>query len=184
MTTDKPHILGIVGSLRRDSYSGAVLRGLQASVGERAHIEVFPLANVPMYNADLDGEHKPEPVVALKKAIGDCDGLVIVSPEYNYGAPGVLKNALDWASRPAYQSVLKAKPVLIIANSPGLSGGSRAYAQLRQTLAGTLSRIAVVPEVLVPQVNTRIQDGRLTDATSLKFVMEGFEVLLADIRRS
>src|SRR5690348_9795642 len=118
VTTDKPRILGIVGSLRRDSYSGAVLRGLQASVGERAHVEAFPLANVPMYNADLDGENKPEPVVALKNAIRDCDGLVIVSPEYNYGVPGVLKNALDWASRPAYQSVLKAKPVLIIANSP------------------------------------------------------------------
>src|SRR3569833_496541 len=112
MTSDKPNILGIVGSLRRDSYSGAVLRGLQAAVGERAHIEVFPLANVPLYNADLDGEHKPDPVIALKKAIGDCDGLVIVSPEYNYGVPGVMLFVFVWVSWLAFLSVFFVFPVL------------------------------------------------------------------------
>jgi chromate reductase len=169
--------------LRRDSYSGAVLRGLQEAVGERARIEVFPLASIPMYNADLDGEHKPEPVVALKNAIRASDGLLIVSPEYNYGVPGVLKNALDWASRPGYQSVLKGKPVLVVTSSPGASGGSRAQGQLRQTFAGTLSRLVPVPEVLVPQVQTKIQDGRLTEATALKFVVDSFDALLAEIRK-
>jgi chromate reductase, NAD(P)H dehydrogenase (quinone) len=179
----KPRILGISGSLRRESYSGAVLRGLRASVGERVHFEVFPLAAIPLYNADLDGEQTPKPVAALKNAIRDCDGLVLVSPEYNYGIPGVLKNALDWASRPGYQSVLKDKPVLIITSSPGVVGGVRAQQQIRQTLLGTLSKVVAVPEVMIPQVQLKIEDGRLSDPTSLKFMLEAFEVLLTDIRK-
>jgi chromate reductase len=182
MTAKKPHILGIPGSLRRESYSSAVLRGLQEAAGTRARVDVFSLEKVPMYNADLDGDDKPAPVVALKNAIRECDGLVLVSPEYNYGVSGVLKNALDWASRPGYQSVLKDKPVLIMTSSPG-SGGVRAQGQLRQTLAATLSRVIAVPEILISQVQTKIQDGRLIDATSLKFMLEAFEALLAEIRR-
>ncbi len=183
MSNTQPRILGIAGSLRQGSYSGAVLRGLQESAVDRAHIESFSLAPVPMYNADLDGDHKPEAVIALKNAIRDCDGLVLVSPEYNYGMPGVLKNALDWASRPGYQSVLKDKPVLIMTSSPGMVGGVRAQAQLRQTLAATLSRVIAAPEVLISQVQTKIQDGRLTDPTSLKFMLEALDALLAEIRR-
>jgi chromate reductase len=177
----KPHILCIPGSLRRGSYSGAVLRGLQEIASDRAHIEIFPLDTVPLYNADLDGDDKPTPVVALKNAIRDCDGLVLSSPEYNYGMSGVLKNALDWASRPGYQSVLKNKPVLIMTSSPGMVGGVRAQGQLRQTLAATLSRVIAVPEVAISQVNTKVQDGRLVDPASLKFMLEAFEVLLGEI---
>ncbi len=158
MSDSQPRILGIAGSLRQGSYSGAVLRGLQEAAVERARIETFSLAPVPMYNADLDGEHKPEPVMSLK-------------------------NALDWASRPGYQSVLKDKPVLIMTSSPGMVGGVRAQAQLRQTLAATLSRVIAAPEVLISQVQTKIQDGRLTDPTSLKFMLEALDALLTDIRR-
>ena len=183
MTSTKPHILAILGSLRRHSNSRAVLRGLQEVVSDRARIEVFSLEAVPLYNADLDGEQKPPAVAELKEAIGKCDGLVLVSPEYNYGVSGVLKNALDWASRPGYQSVLKDKPTLIVTNSPGLVGGVRAQGQLRQTLAATLSRVIAVPEVVISQVHTKIQDGRLTDAVSLKFMLEAFEALLTEIRR-
>jgi chromate reductase len=183
MNIKKPHILGIGGSLRRGSYSGAVLRGLQETASDRAHIEVFSLETVPLYNADLDGDDKPAPVVALKNAIRDCDGLVLSSPEYNYGISGVLKNALDWASRPGYQSVLKDKAVLIITSSPGMVGGVRAQGQLRQTLAATLSRVVAVPEVVIAQVKSKIQEGRLVDAPSLKFMLEAFEVLLTEIRR-
>jgi chromate reductase, NAD(P)H dehydrogenase (quinone) len=181
MNIKKPHILGIAGSLRRSSYSGAVLRGLQEIAGDRAHIEIFSLETIPLYNADLDGDDKPAPVAALKKAIGDCDGLVLSSPEYNYGISGVLKNALDWASRPGYQSVLRDKLVLIMTSSPGMVGGVRAQAQLRQTLAATLSRVIAVPEIVISQVNTKVQGGRLVDPASLKFMLEAFEVLLAEI---
>jgi chromate reductase len=181
MNSRKPHILGIPGSLRHGSYSGAVLRGLQDIASARAHIEVFTLDTIPLYNADLDGDDKPAPVVALKKSLHDCDGLVLSSPEYNYGISGVLKNALDWASRPGYQSVLKDKPVLIMTSSPGIVGGVRAQGQLRQTLAATLSRVIAVPEVIISQVNKKVQDGRLVDPPSLKFMLEALEVLLAEI---
>jgi chromate reductase len=184
MSARKPHILGIAGSLRRGSYSGAVLRGLQEIATEHARIELFPLDPVPLYNADLDGEEKPPAVAALKKAIHDCDGLVLSSPEYNYGVSGVLKNALDWASRPGYQSVLRDKPVLIMTSSPGLVGGVRAQAQLRQTLAATLSRVIAVPEVVVSQVNKKVEGGRLADPTSLKFMLEALEALLGEIQLS
>jgi chromate reductase len=183
MTSTKPHILSIPGSLRRNSHSSAVLRGLQEVASDRARIDIFSLEAVPLYNADLDGEQKPLSVVELKDAIRKCDGLVLVSPEYNYGVSGVLKNALDWASRPGYQSVLKDKPVLVMTSSPGIVGGVRAQGQLRQTLAATLSRVIAVPEVVIAQVQTKIQGGRLTDATSLKLMLEAFEVLLAEIRR-
>lgn len=183
MAAVQPRILAIPGSLRKESYSGAVLRGLQAAAGDRARIELFTLENVPLYNADLDGEHPPESVVALKRAIRDCDGVVLSSPEYNYGVSGVLKNALDWASRPGYQSVLKGKPVLVLTSSPGMAGGARAHAQLRQTLGATLSHIIAVPEVLIAQVQAKIQDGRLADPISLRFVLEAFDALLAEIRR-
>jgi chromate reductase len=95
--------------------------------------------------------------------------------------PGVLKNALDWASRPGFQSVLKGKPVLIITSSPGLMGGVRAQAQLRATLGATLSRVVAGPEVVITQVAGKIQAGRLTDPTTLSFVLEAFQRLLAEI---
>lgn len=183
MTNSKPRVLGIPGSLRHGSYSVAVLRGLQEAVGERARVEIWSLEAIPMYNADLDGDDNPEPIVAFKSAIRDCDGLVLASPEYNYGVSGVLKNALDWASRPGYQSVLRGKPVLIVTSSPGMVGGARAQEQLRQTLTATLSQVIAVPEVLISQVHSKVHAGRLTDATSLRFLLEAFEVLLTEIRR-
>jgi chromate reductase len=180
----KPQVLAIPGSLRKGSHSVAVARGLQEAVGDKADVKVLTLEHVPLYNADLDGEHKPEGVVALKKAIQDCDGLVVVSPEFNYGMPGVLKNALDWASRPGYQSVLRGKPVLIITSSPGMLGGVRAQIQLRETFSGTLARVVAAPEVVITQVATKIQDGRLTHASTLLVMKDAFELLLAEIASS
>jgi chromate reductase len=176
-------ILGISGSLRRGSYSTMALRGLQEAVRPRAQVYIHSLQEIPLYNADLDGDIKPPAVVTLKAAIQECSGIVLVSPEYNYGMPGVLKNALDWASRPAYASVLKGKPVLTMTTSPGIGGGVRAQAQLRQTLAGTLSRVVTTPEVLIAAVHTKVEGDRLTDVTSLKFMIEAFDLLLAEIRR-
>ena len=184
MSDDKIRILGISGSLRRGSYSTMVLRGLQEAVRQRAQVQIHSLEEIPLYNADLDGDIKPPAVVTLKAAIQECSGVVLVSPEYNYGMPGVLKNALDWASRPGYASVLKGKPVLIMTTSQGICGGVRAQPQLRQTLAGTLSRVVAAPEVVIAAVHTKVDGGRLTDATSLKFMTEAFELLLAEIGRS
>ena len=124
-------LLGIAGSLRTDSYSKAVLRTLAEKSWEGVEIEMFDISSIPLYNADQDGEHPPDPVQKLKNSIAACAGVLVVSPEYNYGIPGVLKNALDWASRPAYASPLVGKPVGIITCSVATTGGVRAQAAIR-----------------------------------------------------
>lgn len=182
-TTAPVRLLGISGSLRRDSFCTAVLRTLQARMTDRSQMQVFLLHEVPLYNADLDGESKPAGVDALKSAIRSSDGVVIASPEYSYGMSGVLKNALDWASRPAYQSVLKGKPVLIMTASPGYTGGVRAQAQIRQTLAGTLSRIAPAPEVVIAGVNNKCQEGQLTDEATITFALDAIGILVSEVER-
>ena len=93
-------LLGLSGSLRRASYSTAVLRGLQDALGLRAALDIFLLHAIPLYNEDDDAGHAPEPVRALRLAIDASDGVIMVSPEYNHGMSGVLKNALDWVRGP------------------------------------------------------------------------------------
>jgi chromate reductase, NAD(P)H dehydrogenase (quinone) len=102
----QPSLLGLSGSLRRTSNSTAVLRGMQDALGSRAVLDIFPLYAVPLYNEDDDAGHAPESVCALRSAIDASDGVIMISPEYNHGMSGVLKNALDWASRPFGRSVL------------------------------------------------------------------------------
>src|SRR5438445_1457168 len=96
----QPSLLGLSGSLRRASNSTAVLRGMQDALGSRAALDIFPLHAIPLYNEDDDAGHAPESVCALRSAIDASDGVIMISPEYNHGMSGVLKNALDWASRP------------------------------------------------------------------------------------
>ena len=105
-------LLGLSGSLRRASNSTAVLRGLQDALAPRAALKIFPLHAMPLYNEDDDdGEHAPESVRALRTAIETSNGMIIISPEYNHGMSGVLKNALEWASQPYGRSGLGGKPV-------------------------------------------------------------------------
>jgi len=177
----KPSILGLSGSLRLHSASTAILHGLASAVADKARLDIHPLSAVPLYNADDDGEMAPVSVRELKAAILAADGVIIVSPEYNYGMPGVLKNAIDWASRPAYSSVLKGKPVLIITSSPGATGGVRAQIQVRETMAATLSRVVAHPEVVIADVYQKISDGRLVDAAALAFTLGAVDSLLAEI---
>ena len=177
-----PRLLGLSGSLRREAYSTAILRGLIDEVGDRAAFTLFDLAPVPLYNQDLDGAASPAPVVALRAAIAAADGLVVVSPEYNHGVPGVLKNALDWASRPAFGGCLAGKPVALVTSSPGALGGVRAQPQLRETFASTLSRVVMHREVTIAEIGRKVSDGRLVDRAALDFAMSLIGQLLADIR--
>src|SRR3982074_2668389 len=103
-------LLGLSGSLRRASHCTAVLRGLQDALAPRAALNVFSLHGMPLYNEDDDAEHAPESVRVLRSAIETSDGVIMISPEYNHGMSGVLKNGLDWASRPYGRSALRGKP--------------------------------------------------------------------------
>jgi chromate reductase, NAD(P)H dehydrogenase (quinone) len=123
--------LGLAGSLRRASNSTAVLRGFHDALAPGVALNIFPLHAMPLYNEDDDGEHAPESVRALRSAIETSDGVIMISPEYNHGMSGVLKNALDWASRPYGRSPLRGKPVLTMTASVASTGGVRAAADER-----------------------------------------------------
>lgn len=176
-------LLGFNGSLRKDSYSGIVLKAVKDQCAEKATLDIFPLNDIPLYNEDLDTEeNRPESVQRFKTAIKDAAGLVIVGPEYNYGITGVLKNAIDWASRPAFTSVLKDKPVLLISSSIAFTGGVRALAQTKLALMATLSRVVPHPDIVVGAVQNKVTDGKLTDDLTLGFISQGIDALLAEIR--
>ena len=175
-------LLGISGSLRQGSYSTMLLRHLAARLPAEVTLQVVTLEEVPLYDADLDGANPPAGVAALKAAIADADGLVLCSPEYNYGMPGVLKNAIDWASRPAFASPLKGKPSLVVTSSPGALGGVRAQAQVRDALAATLARPLSRPHVAIPVIGSRFRDGELVDATALEMLDGAVADLLQEVR--
>lgn len=174
-------LLGISGSLRAGSHNSALLRSLPALLGDRATLQIASLRELPLYDGDLDGDAMPAPVRAFKQAIGAADALVICSPEYNWGIPGVLKNALDWASRPSYASVLKDKPVLVMTASTGPFGGVRAQAPIRDALASVLARPLVRQQVAVPAVNQKFADGRLSDAATIAIVGAALDDLLREL---
>ena len=175
-------LLGISGSIRRESYNSTVLQTIAKLLSEELELQIFPLNDIPLYNADLDGDSPPDAVRALKSSIEHSDGLIICSPEYNYGMPGVLKNALDWASRPNFQSPLKGKPALIMTASPGTAGGVRAQYQIREVLSAALARPIARQHVAIAQVNQKIVDGKLTDETTINFVLKAIEDLIGEVR--
>ena len=175
-------LIGMSGSLRNGSYSNAVLETLREKFAGRADINIYDLRPIPLYDQDFEGEKRPEPVKALLSAIADSDGLVLCAPEFNHSIPGVLKNALDWASRPAFTSVMAYKPVAIMATSRGALGGARCLEHLRVALDSMLSRVALAREVIITSSAERIRDGRLVDETCLGFACGAVEALLHEIR--
>lgn len=178
---DRPLLLGISGSLRKASFCTTILKNLLSSAEDRAEVEMLSLDAVPMYNQDLDNESPPQPVAALRQAIERAAGLVIATPEYNYGMSGVLKNALDWASRPYGKSRLKGKPVLTLSASPAFTGGVRAQTQLNETLLSNAALLVLRPQIAVGMAHEKIRDGRVIDEVTIKFLAEGLNDLLRDI---
>jgi chromate reductase len=178
------HLLGLSGSLRRASNSTAVLRGLQDALAPRAALNIFSLHDIALYNEDDDGEHAPESVRALRSAIETSDGVIMTSPEYNHGMSGVLKNALDWASRPYGRSALRDKPVLTITTSPAFTGGVRAQQQMNETLASIPARHVLRPQIVIGGVHEKVRDGRLVDEGALRFALGGVDDLLNEIGAS
>jgi len=159
-------ILGLAGSLRKASSSKAVLGTLLDGLPGHVGHQIARIDDIPPYDADHDGG---APVARLIAQIRQADGLVFVTPEYNYSVPGVLKNAIDWASRPAFESVFKGKKCLVISTSGGALGGVRAQGHLKYILHGMLAQVFPAREVVVPFANAKIEGGRLTDAAILEF---------------
>ncbi|WP_024509416.1 NAD(P)H-dependent oxidoreductase [Bradyrhizobium sp. ARR65] len=173
----KAHFVGVAGSLRKASYSSAVLSSLRDHAAEMATLEILDL-RLPLYSEDDDGAATPEAVRDFRQAIGASDGVVIVTPEYNHGIPGVLKNALDWASRPFGRSVLIGKPVLAMSVSPAFTGGVRAHAQVNETLLAIQARIVPGPQVVIGSVAEKIRDGILVDESCQRFALAALDRLI------
>ena len=175
-------LIGMSGSLRSGSYSNAVLDTLSEKFTGRVDLEVYDLRPIPLYDQDFEGDRRPEPVKRLLAAIAESDGLVLCAPEFNHSIPGVLKNALDWASRPAFTSVMAYKPVAIMATSRGALGGARCLEHMRVALDSMLSRVVLAREVTITSSADKVRDGRLVDETSLGFACAAVEALLREIR--
>ena len=176
-------LIGISGSLRAGSWNSALLRAAQELVPAGSTLDIAAVDEVPLYNGDLDVDGGPPAVQALKRRIADADGLVLATPEYNFGIPGVLKNAIDWASRPGFKSVLAHKPVAIVGAAPGVVGTARAQGQLKQVMLGTLCEVFPYPEVLVGRAQERFRDGRLEDEQTRTILTEMLEAYVAWIQR-
>lgn len=161
-------VAAIVGSLRRQSYNRALLRTALLIQPERMHIYELPIDQLPYYNEDLEREGDPPAVAELKRALARADAVLILTPEYSYSVPGVLKNALDWASRPAGRSVLRGKPVAIMGASVGRSGTMRAQLHLRQIFVQIGMIPLPEPEVYVTFAKDKFNSlGELSDQNSL-----------------
>jgi len=168
---DTVRILGVAGSLRQGSLNRALLRSAQAAAPEGMTIEAFDLKAVPLYDGDVEAKGDPEGVAAFKAAIRAADGVLIVTPEYNHGVPGVMKNAVDWASRPPQDAALARKPVGIIGASPGMTGSARGQSQLRQAFEFTNSYCMPQPELLVFKAHEKFDAaGTLTDEATAGFL--------------
>ena len=181
MTHPAYRLLGIAGSLRAQAFSKAVLAALAESTASEADFDYADIGELPHFNQDLYVEPLPPAVERFRRQIAAAHGLVIASPEYNHGIPGVLKNALDWASRPHNGSPLKDKPVLILTSSPASTGGVRAQYQIRETLVSALARPVNTPEIVIGHVGTKIVDGRFVDAATMDFARGGMATMLRSI---
>jgi chromate reductase len=176
-------IVGIPGSLRRRSYNRLLLENARDLVPDGVRLEIVSVGKLPLYDQDLDTDDPPEPVARLRDVLGRADGILIATPEYNYSVPGVLKNAIDWASRPYGAHVLLGKPIAIMGASSGTFGTVRAQMHWRQVFLFTRSKVVTEPEVYVGNAPDRFDGtGRLVDERSRQVVRQLIENLVATIR--
>ena len=156
-------ILGISGSLRRDSHNTSLLRAVAEVACSSVELELYDgLKEVPPYDEDDDVHPRAASVARLNAAIANADAVLFATPEYNTSIPGQLKNAVDWVSRPVATNVLRNKPVLVVGASIGAFGAAWAQAELRKVLAALGARVLDV-ELPVPHAHTRFEEGELTD---------------------
>ena len=176
-------ILGIAGSLRKGSYNHGALRAAAELVPEGATIEIFDLDGIPGFNQD-DEQNPPEKVAELKRKIREADAILFVTPEYNYSVPGVLKNAIDWASRPYGDSAWNGKPAAIMGASVGGIATARAQYHLRQMMVFLNMFPINQPEVMIGNAGEKFDEqGNLTDETTRGFIRQLLENLVAWTQR-
>lgn len=172
-------IFGFAGSLRKGSYNKLLLKACFDLLPENARLETFDLEGIPLFNQDLEHE-PPEKVKEFKAKIKTADAILIATPEYNYSIPGVLKNAIDWASRPYADNSFKDKPVALMSASTGMIGGERAQLHLRQCFVFLNMHAVNMPEVIVTFAPRRFDDkGRLIDEEAKGCIRMLFENLVA-----
>ena len=171
-------ILAFAGSLRRASYNRGLIRAAADLAPTGINVDVFDLSDIPLYNQDVEDAGEPASVVAFKEAMARADALLVATPEYNHGVPGVLKNAIDWASRPRLTSPLRDKPVAVMGASPGSGSTARAQAQLRDAFVFTGACVMPLPELLVGAAGTHFDpDGNVTDPELRASLVELVEAL-------
>ncbi len=176
-------ILGIAGSLRQQSFNRSLLRAAQELAPDGATIETFELDGIPSFNQDEES-NPPAKVVELKQRIRSADAILFVTPEYNYSVPGVLKNAIDWASRPYGDSAWNGKPAAVMGASVGTIGTARAQYHLRQMFVFLNMYAVNQPEVMVANAHKHFdQDGKLTDETAKKLIRQLLEELVSWTKR-
>ena len=171
-------LLFIPGSLRNASASKATIRALSAMFDGHADCAMAEIGALPLYNADVTDD--PD-VAAFVESISAADGLIFVTPEYNYSIPGVLKNAIDWASRPAFASVFAGKPCAVVSVSAGALGGVRAQAHLKYILNGMLAEVWTCKEIVIPMAPAKVVDDVLADEAVLSFAAEQLSGFVAKL---
>jgi len=175
-------VIGISGSLRRGSFNTALLRAAAGLAPAGLTVEVASIREIPLYDGDVEAERGiPDAVSALKDRVAAADGLLLVTPEYNNSIPGVLKNAIDWASRPVRESALRFKPAAVVGATTGQFGAVWAQAELRKVLAAIGARV-VEAEVAVGHAPTRFdEDGTLVDEDLREQLGEVVEALVSAV---
>ena len=180
----KIHILGFAGSLRKQSYNRALLSAAHEMTPDDATLEIFDLEGIPPFNQDLE-DKPPEKVKDFKARIRAAHAILIVTPEYNYSIPGVLKNAIDWASRPYGDNAFEGKPVAVMGASIGMLGTARAQYDLRRSFVFLNMYPMNQPEVMVPFAQEKVDsNGRVTDEKTRKKMRELLEGLVAWTKRT
>lgn len=164
-------LVAITGSLRKESANTAILRSLAERAPDGVCIEVIDISAVPLFNEDLES-NPPQAVVDLCNAVSMSDGVVFASPEYNHSTSGVLKNLIDWLSRPYRRSPLLGRKTLVITSSPAFTGGVRSHAQLSYSLHGIGAIAVEYPEIVVPRVHEKVEEGKFVCRDTLDFISE------------
>lgn len=179
---DKIRILGITGSLRKNSYNRAALNAVAEILGDTAEMQIADLSVLPFFNQDLEDEGTPASVSDLVDLVKRSDAILMATPEYNFSIPPVLKNALDWISRED-DKPLESKPYAIMSATPGMLGGARVQYHLRQVCTALDMNAVNKPEVFIGGAHEKFnENGTLTDENTKKIIRALLDALIAKVR--